>query len=158
MSCSKSVSLFVSVKKGRVGPICSGLGSVYSLGCLDAPAVGGVPRAPRDTQGWRLDLVPGRTGLYTCLHRRRVVIVNDKRPQVATPSVVAGNPVWLGDFGANTPCILLTSVGVSIQLKAGQSKPSWLCTSVSLGIYDSPRWFSARFSFATLLRHCFELF
>lgn len=73
MSCSKRVSLFVSVKKGRVGPICSGLGSVYSLGCLDAPAVGGVPRESRDTQSWRLGLVPGRTGLYTCLHRGSVV-------------------------------------------------------------------------------------
>lgn len=87
------MSLFVSVKKGRVGPICSGLGSVYSLGCLDAPAVGGVPRAPRDTQGWRLGIVPGRTGLYTRLYRGSVVIVNDKRPQVATPNVVAGSPL-----------------------------------------------------------------
>ena len=40
MSCSKSVSLFVSVKKGRVGPTCSGLDPVFCLGCLDAPAVG----------------------------------------------------------------------------------------------------------------------
>ena len=158
MSCSKSVSLFVSVKKGRVGSTCSGLGPVSSLGCLDAPAVGGVPRAPRGTQGWRLGLIPGRTGLYTCLHRGSVVIVNDKIPQVATPNVVDLSRVWLRYFGANTPCILLTSLGVTIQLKAGQSKPFWLGTSVSLGIYDLPRWFSAHFSVATLLRHCFELF
>ena len=158
MSFRKTVSLFVSVKKGRVGPTCSGLDPVSCIGCLDAPAVGGVPRESRDTQGWRLGLVPGRTGLNTCLHRGSVVIVNDKRPQVATPNVVAGSPVWLRDFGANTPCILLTFLGVTIQLKAGQSKPSWLGTSVSLGIYDSPRWFSAHCSVSTLLRHCFELF
>ena len=93
MCCSKSVSLFVSVKKGRVRSTCSGLGPVSSLGCLDAPAVGGVLRTSRDTQSWRLDLVPERTSLYTCLHRGSVVIVNDKRPQVATPNVVAGSPV-----------------------------------------------------------------
>ena len=93
MSCSKRVSLFVSVKKGRVGPTCSGLDPVSSLGCLDAPAVGGVPRESRDTQSWRLGLVPGRTGLNTCLHRGSVVIVNDKSPQVASPNNVAGSPV-----------------------------------------------------------------
>lgn len=158
MSCSKSVSLFVSVKKGRVGPTCSGLGPVSSLGCLDTPAVGGVPRAPRDTQGWRLGLVLGRTGLYTCLHRGSVVILNDKRPQVVIPNVFAVSPVWLRDFGANTTCILLTCLGVTMQRKAGQSKPSWLGTSVSMGFYDSPRWFSAHFSVATLLRRCFEWF
>lgn len=74
-------------------PTSSGLDPVSSLGCLDAPAVGGVPRESRDTQGWRLGLVPGRMGLYTCLHRGSVVIVNDKRPQVTTPNVVAGSPV-----------------------------------------------------------------
>lgn len=34
MSCSKSVSPFVSFKKGRVGPTCSGLDPVSSLGAL----------------------------------------------------------------------------------------------------------------------------
>ena len=158
MSCSKSVSLFVSVKKGRVGPTCSGLDPVSCLGCLDAPAVGGVPRESRDTQGWRLGLVPGLTGLNTCLHRGSVVILNDKRPQVVIPNVFAVSPVWRRDFGANTPCILLTCHRVTIQLKAGQSKPSWPGTSVSMGFYDSPRWFSANFSVATLLRHCLKLF
>ena len=92
MSCSKSVSLFVSFKKGRVGPTCSGLDPVSSLGALMRRRWGKY-RESRDTQGWRLGLVPGRTGLYTCLYRGSVVIVNDKRPQVATPNVVAGSPV-----------------------------------------------------------------
>ena len=72
----------------------------------------------------RLDLVLGSTGLYTCLHRGSVVIVNDKRPQSATLNVVAESPVGLRDFGANTPCISLNCLGVTIQLKAAQSKPS----------------------------------
>ena len=93
MTCSKSASPFVSVKKGRVEPTCSGLDPVSCLGCLDAPAVGGVPRESRDTQGWRLGLVPGRTGLNTCLHRGSVVILNDKRPQVVIPNVFAVSPV-----------------------------------------------------------------
>ena len=110
----------------------------------------------------RTRLVPGRTGLYTCLHRGSVVIVNDKRPQVATPNVVAGSP----DFGANTPCILLTCIGVTIQLKAGQSKPSWLGTSVINGVramfhstipHDDFQRISALQHYCDIVSNCFNI-